>query len=77
MPITEAQKRATYAYRLRIKNTDTGEQMRLKQIEYSKKYSLNKYHTDEEFRLNKIVIGCDRNYYNEDQILRCIRKLFN
>lgn len=76
--VTEAQKRATKAYRERIKGTEQGEILRQKQNEYSRKAEKKRYDTNEEFRLNKIKIGCDKNYYNSpDQILKSVRKLFN
>jgi hypothetical protein len=75
---TEAQKRATKAYRARIKGTEQGEALRQKHNEYSRNAEKKKYDTNEEFRLNKIKIGCDKNYYNSpDQILKSVRKLFN
>jgi vacuolar-type H+-ATPase subunit C/Vma6 len=75
--ITEAQKRASKAYRERIKGTERGEELRLKQNEYSRKAGKKRYNNDEEYRLNKIKAGCDKGYYNNpDQILKSVRKLF-
>lgn len=75
--VTDAQKRATKAYLERIKGTPQGETYRLKHNEYARKAMSKRYARDEDYRIKKIQIGCDKNYYNPDQILRSVRKLFN
>jgi hypothetical protein len=74
---TDAQKRATYNYRQRIKGTLQGEELRIKHNEYCKKAMKKLYENNDGYRLEKIKSGCDKNYYNNpDQVLRAIRKLF-
>ena len=68
MTMTEAQKRAIYKWRETHK-----EQHSI----ISKIQSKRSYYSNIDYRLNKIAKECSKNYYNEDQILRCVRKLFN
>ena len=75
---TEAQKRATANYRKRIIGTDQAEKYRMKQREYCRKSIMEKYNSDDAFRLEKIKQMSLRYYYDlaDDKHLRCIRRLF-
>lgn len=76
---TEAQKRATIAYRERLKGTAKGEILADKMRGYARK-SFNKiYNSDESFRERKREECRLRSYYDnsDDKFLRAIRKLFN
>ena len=75
---TDAQKRATLAYRERLRGTEKGELLAEKMRGYAKK-SFNKiYNSDEAFRERKKEECRLRAYYDnsDDKFLRAIRKLF-
>ena len=75
---TEAQKRATVAYRERLKGTIKGEILADKMRGYARK-SFNKiYNNDPDFRERKREECRLRSYYDnsDDKFLRAIRKLF-
>jgi hypothetical protein len=75
---SEAQKRATIAYRQRLKGTPAGDELADKMRGYARK-SFNKiYNSDEEFRNRKREECRLRSYYDnsDDKFLRSIRKLF-
>ena len=76
---TEAQKRATVAYRNRLKGTEKGEILADKMRGYARK-SFNKiYNNDMEFRERKREECRLRVYYDnsDDKFLRAVRRLFN
>jgi hypothetical protein len=78
MPVSEAQKRATAAYRARLKGTEKGEILAEKCRGYARK-SFNKlYRENEEFRKAHLIDCNQRAYYlnDNDQFLRAIRKLY-
>ena len=76
---TEAQKRATANYRKRIVGTERADNYKMKQREYSRKSIMERYNSDESFRLEKIKQMSLRYYYDltDDKHLRCIRRLFD
>ena len=78
MPTTEAQKRATNAYRLRLKNSENGDVFAEKCRGYARKSFNKMYRENEEFRIAKLAYANSREYYlnNNDQFLRCIRRLY-
>ena len=75
---TEAQKRATVAYRERLKGTEKGDILADKMRGYARKSFNKSYHTDEDFRIKKREECRLRAYYDnsDDKFLKCIRKLF-
>lgn len=77
--MTEAQKRAIYAYRQRIKGTEQGEEYRLKQNEYAKKAEKKRYYNNEEHRLNKNKYDLEnyhgKQYYSYDRIVKQFRNI--
>jgi hypothetical protein len=76
---TEAQKRATANYRKRIVGTERAEKYKTKQREYSRKSIMERYNSDEHYRLEKIKQMSLRYYYDltDDKHLRCVRRLFD
>ena len=76
---TEAQKRATANYRKKIVGTERAENYKRKQQEYSRKSIMERYNSDEHYRLEKIKQMSLRYYYDltDDKHLRSIRRLFN
>ena len=76
--VSEAQKRATTNYRLRLKGTPKGDELLDKCRSYARK-SFNKlYSENEAFRIQHLADCNRRAYYlnDNDQFLRCIRKLY-
>lgn len=77
--LTEAQKRAIYAYRQRIKGTPQGEEYRLKQNEYAKISEKKRYETNEEHRLNKNKYNLEnyygKQYYSYDRMVKQFRNI--
>ena len=75
---SEAAKRATIAYRLRLKGTEKGDILADKMREYARK-SFNKiYNSDEAFKKRKQEECRLRVYYDnsDDKFLRAVRRLY-
>lgn len=76
--VSEAQKRATANYRLRLKGTEKGEILSEKCRGYARK-SFNKlYHENIEFKMHHLAQCNSRAYYlnDKDQFLKSIRRLY-
>jgi len=77
--MTEAQKRAIYNYRQRIKGTEQGEEYRVKQNEYAKKSEKKRYENSDEYRLTKNKIDLDnyyeKKYYSYENATKQFRKI--
>jgi hypothetical protein len=76
--VSAAHMRATAAYRLRLKGTPKGDELLEKSRGYARK-SFNKlYSENEAFRIQHLADCNRRAYYlnDNDQFLRCIRKLY-
>jgi hypothetical protein len=75
---TEAQKRATVAYRNRLKGTPKGDILADKMREYARKSFMKIYNSDEEFREKKKEECRLRVYYDnsDDKFLRAVRRLY-
>jgi hypothetical protein len=77
--MTEAQKRAIYAYRQRIKGTEQGEDQRHKHNEICKRAVKKRYDNNEEYRLtqNKSCLDnyYEKKYYSYENATKQFRKI--